>query len=468
MASKYGGIPIVEEPSGSKYGGIPVGGELSPEVVPPQPDSPVDFDVGEMMSNIPGSAIQLGKDLIAPILSPIETGEALLDVGEGLRQKAIRNINELATDRELPKSALEGAPDAIAEHFRNRYGSIDKFKTTAMEDPMGALADIASIVYPAASITKSKALTQAANVANPLTAAVNIPKAAAAKMIPENLPGKLYESAAKFSTSPKVDRKALIKTALEGGYMPTERGLAKLSSVMDTIDVTVDSLIDTATESGRTIPKKDIFKNISILYKEAGDMNIDAVADQKIIRDYVSKFNKALTDSGKTNFTAQELQKLKRSTYKKINWKKGQQKGKMAKEEVRKSVAEAAREGIEELIPEIGPLNKAWGDLLELEPHLQRSAARIENLNKIPLSGAPNVGVGAMVGGPVGAAAGLAVNVFDMPKVKSWLALKGFNAQQKAKIETLLEGNPEFQEILLAAVQSGRLQEGIDDSLQNP
>ncbi len=40
----------------------------------------------EAASNIPGSALQFGKDLINPILHPIETATSLKDLGVGIYQ----------------------------------------------------------------------------------------------------------------------------------------------------------------------------------------------------------------------------------------------------------------------------------------------------------------------------------------------------------------------------------------------
>ena len=46
-----------------------------------QPDQAVspeqDFSITETIKNIPSSAVQLGKDIIEPILSPIETAQSL-------------------------------------------------------------------------------------------------------------------------------------------------------------------------------------------------------------------------------------------------------------------------------------------------------------------------------------------------------------------------------------------------------
>jgi len=421
-----------------------------------RPAPPVEFDAATMARNIPGSALQLGKDLVQPLIHPVQTAEAIGGLAVGLRDKAVRGINEYATGRDLPKEPSEAAPDAVGEFFNSRYRSVDGFKKTAMDDPIGVLADIASIVVPVGSLTKSAAIQKAAAVVDPINATVNATKYVAGKMVPDGLPEKLYQSAAKFSTAPGTDRASLIKTALENGYMPTAKGMEKLSAAMNDIDALVEQAIAQSTSTGGKVPRKRVFEQIRGLIDEYGDMNLDAAKDQKIIRKIVTSFSGELKKQGKSYLTPDDLQKLKRKTYKKINWSAQNQSGSMAKADTRKAIANAAMKAIEELVPEVGPLNQRWGDLLELSPNLQRATNRIDNLNNVPLSTAPNVVAGTVLGDQVGAAAGMAASILEFPKVKAWLALKGFDAKKKANLARMLEANPAMQERLLASVQAGR------------
>ena len=56
--------------------------------------TPTDFSLGEMISNIPSSAVQFGKDIIQPILSPVETAEGLGKLIAGGAGKLARYARE--------------------------------------------------------------------------------------------------------------------------------------------------------------------------------------------------------------------------------------------------------------------------------------------------------------------------------------------------------------------------------------
>jgi len=55
----------------------------------PQEASQEGFSIAETVSNIPSSAVQFGKDIIEPILSPVETAKSLQSLGQGLVEKAL-------------------------------------------------------------------------------------------------------------------------------------------------------------------------------------------------------------------------------------------------------------------------------------------------------------------------------------------------------------------------------------------
>ena len=99
------------------------------------PDSPTESSfILETMGNIPSSALQFGKDLINPILNPIETASTILQLGSGIVQLAIpgeQNNEELVRQ--------------VGQFFADRYGGAENIKRTIKEDPVGFLGDIALV-----------------------------------------------------------------------------------------------------------------------------------------------------------------------------------------------------------------------------------------------------------------------------------------------------------------------------------
>lgn len=85
--------------------------------------------------NAPSSAVQLGKDLITPVLNPIQTANSLKDLGVGIYQLFTPGVQP---NEEIAK--------AVGRYFSNRYGGFDNIKNTFATDPAGFLAD-ASILF---------------------------------------------------------------------------------------------------------------------------------------------------------------------------------------------------------------------------------------------------------------------------------------------------------------------------------
>ena len=85
----------------------------------------------DVASNIPGSALQFGKDMLTPILHPIQTATSFYDLGKGLVQLAIPG-----------EQGSEAKARAVGQFFAERYGGLDKLKETFRTDPVGAMANI--------------------------------------------------------------------------------------------------------------------------------------------------------------------------------------------------------------------------------------------------------------------------------------------------------------------------------------
>ncbi|ANS02951.1 hypothetical protein [uncultured Mediterranean phage uvDeep-CGR0-AD1-C123] len=102
------------------------------------------FDWEKSASNIPESAVQLGKDIVYPIMNPVQTGKAVGGLGQGLWQKF------LGKDpfHKVPVSQQQNVQmvDAVKEMYGERYGDWEKTKRTLEKDPLGGIADAATIL----------------------------------------------------------------------------------------------------------------------------------------------------------------------------------------------------------------------------------------------------------------------------------------------------------------------------------
>jgi hypothetical protein len=301
-------------------------------------------------------------------------------------------------------------------------------------DPVGILGDLSAVMTGGGMLVPKVGgmVSRVGAAIEPLNIAKNVASYGVSKAAPATLAPKMYESAAKFSTtlSPQ-ERAKLTATALEEQLMPTSAGVAKAQSKIADLGNTIDTLVDTATESGASIPASEVFKYLTDVRKNLGGPKLEAAKDLQDINKISSDFAKYLKKIKKETLTPQELQEFKIDAYKRINYDRGSEKASIAKEETYKAMSKAAKEALETQIPEIGALNRQQGALLELLPNLQRSAGRIENRDFMGIGGGIKATGGQALAGDVGAAAGLGQSIFELPKFKSKAALELYKKQQQ-------------------------------------
>ena len=108
--------------------------------------------VGGFLSNIPSSAGRLAEGIGSMILSPIDTASNIMDIGAGALQNALpKAFVDFVNSGDSPEKAASvkravDAANAMGGFLKERYGSLDKIKTTLYEDPVGAAADL-SILF---------------------------------------------------------------------------------------------------------------------------------------------------------------------------------------------------------------------------------------------------------------------------------------------------------------------------------
>jgi hypothetical protein len=121
--------------------------------------------------NLGPSALQFGKDIVQPFLHPIDTAEALKNLGHGVLQKT----GILSGDEQ------EKYADAVGKFFADRYGGIENVKKTLAEDPVGIAGDLSVLLTgggaaaaraPGIIGTAGRAASTAGRLVDPLTLVV--------------------------------------------------------------------------------------------------------------------------------------------------------------------------------------------------------------------------------------------------------------------------------------------------------
>lgn len=421
-----------------------------------------DFSIGEMVSNIPRSAVGVGQDMIAPFFSPIETAKSLGNLGLGLGSKLVSGG--------LPE---EKYAEALGGMIKQRYGSGGAALKTLEKDPVGVVSDVAGLLTGGGLaagkipglVKAGQGATKVGAAIDPLNLALNTGMYAAGKLTPKGSPASMYESAAKFSTtlSPQ-ERAQLVQTALDEQLAPTAAGVQKAQNLINQIDSEVSTLIADAQASGKKIPRSAVFKYVNETKKKLLEPGmVEAAQDRAKINDILTGYITELNKGKVKDFTPEAMQRIKRDVYKRINYDRDlMQSPGVAREETYKAMGRGMREGIERVAPKVGPLNAREGRLIELMQPLQRAAGRIENRDLIGIGAPIKMGTGASVGGSTGAVIAAAQSLLDNPKLKANTALKLYDLQRKGAGQF---SNNSINSLLLRQLleKSGAYQQGLEE-----
>jgi len=130
----------------------------------PASEVPTGRSVGGFVSNIPSSAGRLAEGIGSMILSPIDTASSILDIGAGALQNVLpKTLVDFVNKSETPEALAAGkravdAANAMGGFLKERYGSLEKIKTTLYNDPVGAAADL-SILFTGGGAAATRAAT---------------------------------------------------------------------------------------------------------------------------------------------------------------------------------------------------------------------------------------------------------------------------------------------------------------------
>ena len=410
---------------------------------------PFEFSAKETIKNIPGSFKREVENIAAAITDPKATLTGLYNVGAGAIQKLIPG-----------EQGKEKYAEALGQFYVDRYGSKEQFLKTLQQDPVGVMGDASMFLTGGAMALPKvgKTVGKIGAAIEPLNVATNIALTGGSRLLPKTVAPRLYESAAKFGTTiPTKQRERMVETGLKEQIKLSQKGLDKATSKIDDLGNRMDTLINNATDANVKVPASEIFRFIDETKQSLGGPRIEAAKDLAEINKITKDFQKYLTKIKTKELTPRQLQDFKTDAYKRIDFQKAPEKPSVAKEETYKSMSRAAKESIEQQIPEISAINQEYGRLKELLPSLERSVARIENRDILGIGGGVKAAGGRAVGGDVGAVIGAGQGILEMPKVKSNIALDIYRRQNQP-LQSFIDNNTRNAFIRQILGQQGEMQ----------
>ena len=119
-----------------------------------------EFTPFEAVKNVPGSAVEFAKNIYTALRHPIKTGAALTRIGNGAIASAARGLGIWKGQVGKLEEALVGgeenreAFEAMKGFYVDRYGGGERLLNTIEQDPVGFLADAASLIGGAGMAVK--------------------------------------------------------------------------------------------------------------------------------------------------------------------------------------------------------------------------------------------------------------------------------------------------------------------------
>ena len=232
--------------AGTEFAAKPAGGTTTaaapaakPDIYKPgRPAAPADMPIGEVLktaaSNIPESALHFGEALVQPILHPIQTAEALGQIGTGVASKVKGALG--MEQKQAQKAKDEAAADALWDFYKDRYGSMEGFKRAFMQDPVGIFADASMLLTGGGSLAArlpgmagkaGEIAATAGRVTDPVNIAAQTIKQAtrattAAASIPEGWTTGVSLSSLNKAAQAGLENNPVFKAHLTGAADPSE------------------------------------------------------------------------------------------------------------------------------------------------------------------------------------------------------------------------------------------------------
>lgn len=408
----------------------------------------VDYDVTKSIKNLPKSTMEVGGALAHAVMNPIDTAVAVGQLlGSGVTNTAQLGVDALGIDYDFP---YQEKGEQFGGMLADRYGSVDRAQQTLMDDPAGALLDLVSVVAPVAGGAKSAATSVAknarkggktaavatavadgaektariANLADPASLLLKAPMALGNKMLGQPISQRIYQSAMKPSQKLDIkDKRRILQTGLENAALPTLASVDRIQGKARDIFNQVENL-ENNTASGVLVPPNEVLRDIDKVYAKYPYGQTEAIKHRKQIESIVDGQLESNAMRGGKQMTIPEIGALKRQNYNNINQNRKNNATSLPHKDALMNISNAAKEIIEEAVPEVKPLNAEYGRLAELLEVQAAAAGRTGNNDIIPFGATmKSAALGSMT--DVGDLATKVAPFLDLGRPKAMLAIAG-------------------------------------------
>lgn len=251
---------------------------------------------GSAASNFIPSAVNVGKSVVEAVSSPVQTAKGLIDIGAGAIQNALpeRLVQAIGEDKESRQKA-----SAVADFYKQRYGSMEGFKEALATDPAGVLADVSTIATGGgAAMAKVPALTKAANVVSTAGRAVD-PLVAALKTtqaVGSGIGKATGWAGTKYAGLASGVGDEAIKQAYQAGKAGGEQGASFLENMRG--NVPVQDVLETAKADLAAMGQQK---------QAAYRKDMQAIRGDKSVLDFTDIDNALAQAAGRTEFKGQVI-----------------------------------------------------------------------------------------------------------------------------------------------------------------
>ena len=133
--------------------------------------------------NLPESAGKFVSGVVEAVTSPVQTLSSILDIGAGalrnvLPKPVVSFIDKFDKDPTNAERASQAA-DAAGGVLKDRYGSYESIKRTFAEDPVGAVADLSTLLTAGGAAATKLGALNVGSAASKAGAAINPMRAVA-------------------------------------------------------------------------------------------------------------------------------------------------------------------------------------------------------------------------------------------------------------------------------------------------
>lgn len=351
------------------------------------------YTTGQFVENIGESALQFGKDIVAPVTDP----------------KAALEAVKMLFSREGIK--------ALGEFYSQRYGSPLEALRTAYKDPVGFLSDVSLVGGPLKLTGKLQSILgktgsnivsktgEALSAIDPMAVAGSAGLSTVSNLpYVRSSPESIYETALKMGTSPKTrmgqpeTRKQVIETLLEGGVPVTREGERQLEAMIRKRTSELDKIIETAEAEGKTIPLSKITSELKALRDKISDPTINPRATEQAaaIENFAMNW---ISDLGPVReLTPSQVRGLRQTLDAELNYDRISPTTPPLQRRMTEAVASGARQSLRDVVEGYGKAGMDISKMLTAQEALARAVNRLDQNQSIGLKQAIGVGIGTGVG----------------------------------------------------------------------